>query len=114
MIDHIIIIFCRYLCSLVFQTSADILQDCSAPSAAEARPASQSRPITGGERTADQNHDLQGTAAGSEEDNQATPATGADGPSGHCSVAGEKPLSSVSEKATPSSSRQRVGKTEKQ
>ncbi|XP_071329475.1 protein Flattop [Trachinotus anak] len=113
------------------QTCGDVQQDCAASSTAEARPPSQSRPITGGERSASQNQDLQaavvGSVAQSAEDKQATQVTGKDGLLSQCSAAAEKPalspaagegtksshetskgrpVSSVSEKTAPSSSMQ--------
>ncbi|XP_018555686.1 protein Flattop [Lates calcarifer] len=88
------------------QTNGDVQQDCAAPSsAAEARPASQNRPVTGGERTASQNQDSQAAVAGSvaqsAEDKQATVATGEDRPLSQRSAAEEKPAAGEETNSRP-------------
>lgn len=68
------------VCSHLFQINGDGQQDGAAPSsartsAAQTRPASQTRPITGGERSASQNQDSKAVVFGSDaqpaEDKQA-------------------------------------------
>ncbi|KAF0036569.1 hypothetical protein F2P81_011881 [Scophthalmus maximus] len=85
------------LCSQ-FQITGDAQQDCAgASSTAEARLASQIRPVTGGETAASQNQDSQAAAVGSvaqsDEDKQASPALGKERPMSQCAVAEEKSAS---------------------
>lgn len=107
-------------CSCSFQTSGDVQQDVAAPtSAAEARPASQNRPLTGGERTASQNQDSQaavvGTVGQPTGEKQGVQATGKDGPSSRCSVAEEKlasrPAAGVGTESRPDSGKGRPAST---
>uniref|UniRef100_A0A8D3DQT0 Protein Flattop n=1 Tax=Scophthalmus maximus TaxID=52904 RepID=A0A8D3DQT0_SCOMX len=83
---------------LQFQITGDAQQDCAgASSTAEARLASQIRPVTGGETAASQNQDSQAAAVGSvaqsDEDKQASPALGKERPMSQCAVAEEKSAS---------------------
>ncbi|XP_044067077.1 protein Flattop [Siniperca chuatsi] len=78
------------------QTKVDVQQDGAAPSsAAEARPASQNRPVTGGETTASQIQDSRaavvGTVGPPAEEKQAIQATGKDRPLSQGSAAEKKP-----------------------
>ncbi|KAI3357774.1 hypothetical protein L3Q82_015535, partial [Scortum barcoo] len=93
------------------QTDVDVQQDGAAAtsSAAEAQPASQNRPDTGGQRTASQNQDLTAAVVGSvgqpaEEKQAAREGTNSRPDTG-------RPVSNVAENeakpVTPSSSRQR-------
>ncbi|XP_070696442.1 protein Flattop [Pempheris klunzingeri] len=114
------------------QTNGDVQQGGAAPSSAgEVRPASQERPVTGGEGTANQNQDSQAAVVGSvgqpaEETHTGQP-TGTAGPRSQCSAVEEepasraaareginsgpetgkgRPASSVADKVAPSSSKQ--------
>ncbi|XP_069382702.1 protein Flattop isoform X2 [Paralichthys olivaceus] len=94
------------------QTNRDMQQDCATPSpTAEARPASQNCPVTGGESTTNQNQDSQAAVVGSvvqsDEDKPTGQAPGRERLESQCSAAEDKPASGEETNSGPQTGRGR-------